>query len=171
MLDDDRSASAALLVSMALCLPAAALADDETAAAAVVNVDQMKFEPTPGLPSCAVNAVLSGDPTKGPSIILGKVETGCIVPWHWHTSNERLMLVTGIAELAMQGGRQNRLQGGGFAMMPTRHIHQFRCVESCLMYVYSDGIFDIHYVDHRGNEIPAGAALQAGGETAVPLPE
>ena len=70
---------------------------------------------------------------------------------------------SGAAELTMRGGEPERLAAGGFARMPARHVHQFRCAESCLMYVYSDGIFDIHYVDDRGDEIPAAEALQTGG--------
>jgi quercetin dioxygenase-like cupin family protein len=152
-----------LLPAIVLCLPAASPATDAGAAKAVVNTAEMVFQPTPGLPDCAANAVLSGDPTKGPSILLGRIESSCVVPWHWHTPNENLMLVSGIAELTMRGGKPERLQAGGFARMPGRHVHQFRCVEACLMYVYSDGAFDIHYVDEQGAEIPADRAIGAAG--------
>lgn len=161
---------ARILILLALSLfpyPAALAAD---APAAALNVGEMKFAATPGLPDCAVNAVVQGDPTTGPSIILGRIETGCVVPWHWHTPNEHLMIVSGVAELAMRGGEPKRLEAGGFAMMPSRHVHQFRCVSDCLMYVYSDGIFDTHYVDAGGKEIPPVQALGAVGEKAVPPP-
>jgi quercetin dioxygenase-like cupin family protein len=133
------------------------------------NLSDMKFVTVPGLPTCALNSVQSGDPTKAPSIILGKLPTGCTVPWHWHAPNEHLMLVSGRARLEMKDGKAFTLRAGGFAVMPSRHIHQFRCEQNCLLYVYSDGAFDIHYVDEKGNEIAPDKALKAvKGKTETP---
>ena len=112
------------------------------------NLGDIKFATTPGLPDCAQNAVLSGDPAKGPSIILGKIAAGCTVRWHWHTPNEHLMLVSGRARLEHRDGKPFTLEAGGYAMMPARHVHQFSCLSDCVMYVHSDGPFDIHYVDN-----------------------
>ena len=112
------------------------------------NLPDVQFTVTPGLPDCARNAVMSGDPSKGPSIILGKLAAGCTVRWHWHTPNEHLMLVSGRARLEPKDGKPFTLEAGGYAMMPARHVHQFTCVNECVMYVHSDGPFDIHYVDN-----------------------
>ncbi len=112
------------------------------------NLPDVEFTVTPGLPDCARNAVMSGDPSKGPSIILGKLAAGCTVRWHWHTPNEHLMLVSGRARLEPKDGKPFTLEAGGYAMMPARHVHQFRCLDDCVMYVHSDGAFDIHYVDN-----------------------
>jgi quercetin dioxygenase-like cupin family protein len=111
------------------------------------NLGDITFAPTPGLPHCARNAVLSGDPAKGPSIILGKIAAGCTVPWHWHTPNEHLMLVSGRARIEPRDAKPFVLEAGGFAKMPSRHVHQFSCLNDCMMYVQSDGPFDIHFVD------------------------
>lgn len=132
------------------------------------NIAEMKFVPVPGLPTCAPGSVQSGDPTKGPSIILAKVATGCLIPWHWHTPNEHLMLVSGVARLEMKDGKPFTLRAGAFAMMPSRHVHQFLCEKACLLYVYSDAAFDIHYVDRQGNEITPAEALKAVKEKAAP---
>ena len=134
------------------------------------NVAEMKFVPVPGLPTCAPGSVQSGDPTKGPSIILAKVSTGCVIPWHWHTPNENLMLVSGVARLEMKDGKPFTLTAGGFAMMPTRHVHQFRCERACQLYIYSDAAFDIHYVDGKGNEISPPEALKAVKEKTTGMP-
>ena len=160
----------ARILALIASLVFTSLALAQNAPAAVVNTREMKFAPTPGLPDCAVNAVVQGDPAKGPSIILGRIKTGCVVPWHWHSPNERLMIISGVAELTMRGEKPKRLEAGGFAMMPSRHVHEFQCVSACLMYVYSDGIFDTHYVDADGKEIPAAEALDAVGEKSVPPP-
>jgi quercetin dioxygenase-like cupin family protein len=127
----------------------------------------MKFVTVPGLPACALNSVQSGDPTKGPSIILAKVATGCTIPWHWHTPNEHLMMVSGVARVEMKDVKPFTLRGGGFAMLPSRHVHQFRCDRDCLFYVYSDAAFDIHYVDGQGKEITPDEALKAVKEKAA----
>ncbi len=124
------------------------------------KVSENKFAPTPGLPSCIPGAVQSGDPSKGPSVILFKASAGCLIPWHWHTPTEQIMLVIGSAKVEMKdGGRTATLGPGGFALMPSKHVHQFTCISACTGFVHSDAKFDIHYVDPNGNEIPPEAAL------------
>lgn len=126
----------------------------------VRKMSENKFAPVPGLPACAKAAVQSGDPSKGPSVILFKASAGCAVPWHWHTPTEQVMLVSGSAKFEMKGhGGATMVGPGGYAMMPSKHAHQFRCVSACSGFVSSDVAFDIHYVDAAGKEIPLEAAL------------
>ena len=125
------------------------------------NMAAMKFVNIPPLPTCARAAVASGDPTKGPSIILAKATAGCIIPWHWHTPNEHVMIVSGAATLQMKDAKAISLQAGAFALMPSHHVHQFRCLRACALYIYSDTAFDIHYVDKQGNEITPADATKA----------
>ena len=129
------------------------------------NVADMKLKPFPGMPSCALGSVVNGDPGKGPSIIFAKTSTGCTVPWHWHTSNEHLMIVKGVARLEMQsGGPPITLRAGGYALMPSTHVHRFHCTSSCEFYVYTDGAFDIHYVDSKGKELSPDQALHPASQ-------
>jgi mannose-6-phosphate isomerase-like protein (cupin superfamily) len=128
------------------------------------NVADMKLNPFPGIPGCAVGSAVNGDPAKGPSILFAKTSTGCTVPWHWHTPNEHLMVVKGVGRVEMQsGGAPLTLRAGGYAMMPAKHVHRFHCTgtSSCEFYIYSDGVFDIHYVDDKGNEITTDEALKS----------
>jgi len=124
------------------------------------NVAEMKFSQFPGMPECATGSVQSGDPAKGPSIIFAKSTPGCSFPWHWHTSNEHLMMVSGVARAEMKDGKPMTLRPGAFAMMPSKHVHRFSCTKACTLYVYSDAAFDIHYVDDQGKEIPSEEALR-----------
>ncbi len=112
-----------------------------------------------GLPSCITLAVESGDPTKGPSVIVFKGTRGCLIPWHTHTPNEHVMIVSGSAKVEMKGGSSATLGPGGYAMMPSKHIHQFTCASACTAFVSSDSAFDIHYMDADGKEIPPDVAL------------
>jgi quercetin dioxygenase-like cupin family protein len=117
------------------------------------------FAAVPGLPSCMTNAVQMGDPSKGPSVILAKGAAGCLIPWHWHTPTEQVMVVSGSVKLEMKDGKSAVLGPGGYAMMPSKHVHQATCTSACTMFVNSDAVFDIHYVDTSGQEIPAEKAL------------
>jgi quercetin dioxygenase-like cupin family protein len=148
-------------LSLVLLISASAQGQEPVGKSVGQNVAEMKFVTVPGLPTCAQNSVQSGDPTKGASIILTKAAAGCTIPWHWHTPDEHLMMVSGVARLEMKEGEPFTLREGGFAMLPSRHVHQFRCERDCLFYVYSDGAFDIRYVDGQGKEITPGEALKA----------
>lgn len=140
---------------------------DSTAQGSARNMAQMMFVTVPGLPTCAPGSVQSGDPSRGPSIILAKMAAGCMIPWHWHTPSEHLMIVSGVASAQMKGEKPVTLRAGGFAIMPSHHIHQFRAIKDCVLYVYSDAAFDIHYVDEQGKEISPDEALKAVKETAA----
>lgn len=119
-----------------------------------------KFAPAQGLPACVAMAVESGDPAKGPSVILFKGSAGCRIPWHWHTATENVMMVSGAAKVEMKDGGASKVLGpGGFALLPSKHVHEFTCTSACAAFVNSDSAFDIHYVDASGKEIPPEAAL------------
>jgi quercetin dioxygenase-like cupin family protein len=128
---------------------------------AVRKLSENKFAAVAGVPSCAQVSVQAGDPAKGPSTLLLKGQAGCSIPWHWHTANEQVMVTSGSARVQMKDGPSAVLTAGGYAMMPTKHIHQFTCVHaSCMAFVTSDAVFDIHYVDAAGTEIPSEQALK-----------
>jgi quercetin dioxygenase-like cupin family protein len=156
-----------MLCVAGLLLMVSAAQAQEMSAQPGTNMSAMKFVNIPPLPTCARAAVVSGDPTKGPSIILAKAMTGCVIPWHWHTPNEHVMIVSGSATLQMKDAKPVSLQAGAFALMPSHHVHQFRCLRTCALYIYSDTAFDIHYVDKQGNEISPADATKAVREKAA----
>jgi quercetin dioxygenase-like cupin family protein len=141
------------------------------AEAAGQNVTDMKFVAFPGMPTCSTASVLSGNPGKGSSIVIAKAKSGCLFPWHWHTPAEHVMMVSGTARVEMKDAKPVTLQAGGFAVMPSHHVHQFNCAKTCLLYIYSDAAFDMHYVDDKGQEISPGDALKKVKETAVQAPK
>jgi mannose-6-phosphate isomerase-like protein (cupin superfamily) len=131
------------------------------------NTPEMKFITIPGLPTCAHGSVQNGDPTKEPSFLYVKTTANCSIPWHWHTPNEHLMMVTGSAHISMKGGKPMTLRPGGFLRLPSHHVHQFHCEKPCSLYLYNDAAFDIHYVDDQGKEISPADAMKAVHETAA----
>lgn len=94
------------------------------------NTTPAQFQKNPGLPDCLSLAVERGDPSKEASILLVEGTKGCMAPWHFHSPNEQLMMVS-------------RTCLGG----------------PCSFFLHSDAPFDIHYVDKDGNKIPADQAL------------
>ena len=123
------------------------------------KLSENKLAPMAGLPACITMAVESGDPSKGPSVIVFKGKSGCLIPWHWHTPTEHVMIVRGSAKVEMKGGSSAILGPGGYVLMPSKHHHQFTCTSACSAFVTSDGAFDIHYVDANGKELSPDAAL------------
>jgi quercetin dioxygenase-like cupin family protein len=124
------------------------------------KLSENKLAPMAGMPSCVTMAVESGDPSKGPSTIVFKATTGCVIPWHWHTPTEQVMVVSGSAKVEMKDNNRTEILGpGGYASMPSKHQHQFTCTAACTAFVHSDSAFDIHYVDATGKEITPEAAL------------
>ena len=127
-----------------------------------------KFTTPPGLPTCTKSVVLSGDPSKGSSLMLIKAAAGCVVPWHWHTPTEVLMFVSGRGKGEMKDGSAPvMLHPGDYLSLPGKGVHQFTCVLACTFFLSSDGAFDIHYVDATGTEIPPDQALKPKAKTPM----
>src|SRR5438093_3459695 len=89
-----------------------------------VDPQSMKFAAVPGMPGCATVAILRGDPRKGPSVVLLKLAGGCRVPWHWHTANEELLVVSGVGVLDMPEDKPLLFRPGAYASLPSHHAHQ-----------------------------------------------
>jgi CubicO group peptidase (beta-lactamase class C family) len=98
--------------------------------------------------SCLSDALETGDPEKGPSTFALKARPGCLVPWHYHTAQEQLIVVQGTILTEMQGMRPASLGPGGFAFMQSQEKHQFTCAGAgeCLLFVMFDRSYDIHWV-------------------------
>jgi quercetin dioxygenase-like cupin family protein len=98
-----------------------------------------------GEPACLKVARENGDPDKGPSAFLLQAPSGCVVPAHYHTAEEQLMVVRGDVLTGMDGMAEATLGPGGFAMMPSKAMHWFTCKskDTCLMFVTFDRKYDI----------------------------
>lgn len=128
---------------------------------AVVHNTNPKFGPIPGTPDCLSAAPQHGDPAKGPSVLLLKFESNCVIPWHWHSINETLFDVSGLLQITGKGEKLQVISAGDYAYMPAKHVHQAKCAgaKPCTIFLHSDGPFDLHYVDKDGSEIAPEKAL------------
>ncbi|MBB5060490.1 quercetin dioxygenase-like cupin family protein [Granulicella aggregans] len=115
----------------------------------------------PALPSCGAGDVKDGNPGTGPSVIKIKFRPGCVIPWHWHTPNERVVMISGSAKAEMKGMAPVMLKQGDFIVLSAKQVHQFTATTAVEIYDFSDSPFDIHYVDATGKEIPYQDALRS----------
>ena len=96
---------------------------------------------------CLSSAVEAGNPATGPSTIILKAPPKCLVPWHFHTAEEQLIVVQGSVRTEMTGMSTRLLGPGGFAFMPSKAIHRFSCQSKtgCVMFVTFDRVYDIFW--------------------------
>ena len=153
-----------VLLASALTTPLAAQSPDEMPYAAMAS---SKFMTLPMLPACMTLSAQHGDPMKGAAVLLLRFKSGCIVPWHWHTANENLMMVSGKGKAEMKSGGAHTMAMGDYLYLAGKQVHRFTCVSSCLVFDVIDGAFDIHYVGSDGKEIPVEQALKPMAKPAA----
>lgn len=110
----------------------------------VRQLSEVKFPPGDG-PDCLQFSLENGDMKAGASTAIMKAAPKCVVPSHYHTAEEQLIIVKGDVSTGMQGMEDTVLGPGGFAMMPSKQPHWFTCTakEECLMFVSFDRPYDI----------------------------
>ena len=110
----------------------------------VRQLSEVRFPAGEG-PDCLQFFLENGDMKTGPSTAIMKAKPNCVVPPHYHTAEEQLIIVTGDVSTGMEGMKDTVLGPGGFAMMPSKAPHWFSCTakEECLMFVTFDRAYDI----------------------------
>ena len=81
--------------------------------------------------------------------LLVRYPAGHVFAPHWHTANERIVLLEG--KLSIQvGGTEKQLEPGGYAYLPAKEVQRMKCVSTtrCSFYVAWDGKLD----SHKANE-------------------
>lgn len=129
--------AAAALVAGGLSASTAALAEER---ALVVPPDSADLEwgPCPPfMPQGCVIAVLHGNPAEPNADILFKLPAGTTAPQHWHTSAERMVLVSGEMEVRYEGQEPVTLATGQYAYGPPRLPHDATCHsdEDCVLFI------------------------------------
>src|ERR1035438_5392516 len=111
-----------VVLASALITPLVAQSPDQMPYAALAS---SKFMTLPVLPSCMTISAQRGDPMKGAAVLLLKVKSGCVVPWHWHTANENLMMVSGRGKAEMKSGGTHTMAMGDYLYLAGKQVHQF----------------------------------------------
>ena len=139
-------ATATLLVSIGAAFPA--LSQDvprELAVARRVSDAHLQWGPCPAFfPAGCQIATLHGDPTKPNADVFFRVLARYDLPAHWHTSPERMVLVSGELHVTYDGQEPAVLKPGMYAYGPAKAVHRGRCVseEPCVLFIAFEGPVD-----------------------------
>lgn len=120
------------------------------ALAFTANDTGLKWGACPPLfPAGCEIGVLRGDPAKPDADVFLRVPSQYEIPAHWHTSSERMVLVTGALQLTYKGQPTTTLTAGNYAYGPAKLPHKATCVSSdaCTLFIAFDKAVDAHPFD------------------------
>lgn len=126
---------------LAAIIPMLALAEAPSASGAVARTHLdpgLEWGPCPAfLPEGCAIAVLHGNPSRENADIFFKVPGKSTIPRHWHTSAERMVLVSGELHVRYDGQEQVILTPGTYAYGPAKHPHEAVCASevACVLVI------------------------------------
>jgi len=99
---------------------------------------KLQWGPCPAfIPQGCEIAVLHGDPARENADIFFKVPADFTVPRHWHTSAERMVLVSGEMRVTYDGQETATLKAGMYAYGPAELPHEAHCAAGapCVLFI------------------------------------
>src|SRR5437660_8507641 len=110
----------------------------------VRQLSEVRFPAGEG-PDCLQFFLENGDMKTGPSTAIMKAKPNCVVPPHYHTAEEQLIIVKGDVSTGMEGMKDTLLGPGGFAMMPSKAPHWVSCTakDEGVKYVTIDRAYEL----------------------------
>lgn len=137
-----------VMTALALALVAAwavAQAAQEQALARSAQDAQLQWGPCPPfMPSGCGLAVLHGDPAKPNADVFLTLPANAVLPEHWHTSAERMVLVAGELSVTYKGQAKVVLKPGMYAYGPAKLPHSASCggSASCVLFIAFESAVD-----------------------------
>ena len=89
------------------------------------------------MPEGCTVAVLHGNPASKNLDIFFKVPADYEIPSHWHTSVERMILVSGELQVTYEGEPMQTMKVGSYAYGPSSKPHTAKCVgeDPCILFI------------------------------------
>lgn len=119
--------------------------EQEQALFLTVNDPQVEWGPCPEFfpDGCEIGA-LHGDPAEENADIFFKVPANSVIPRHWHTSAERMILVSGELHLTYDGQETEIIKPGNYAYGPAKLPHKGLCTEGdpCILFIAFESPID-----------------------------
>jgi quercetin dioxygenase-like cupin family protein len=108
----------------------------------------------PFMPEGCELAVLQGDPEGPDADVFFKLAPSTTVPMHWHTSVERMVLVSGEMQVNFQGQSPVTVEPFTYAYGPAELPHETRCGNEgeCVLFIAFEEPVDA--VPVRGGDLP-----------------
>lgn len=100
--------------------------------------DELEWLPCPEfMPDGCRLAVLQGNPEERNADIFFKLPGGTTAPHHWHTSAERMVLISGELHIDYDGQDPVVMKPGTYAYGPAELPHVASCVsdEPCILFI------------------------------------
>ena len=93
-------------------------------------------------------AVLHGDPAKNNLDIYFKVPADFKIPHHWHTSAERMVLVSGTMDVTYDNQETETIKTGMYAYGPSKRPHTAYCRKGkpCVLFIAFEEPLDAYEV-------------------------
>jgi quercetin dioxygenase-like cupin family protein len=127
-------------------LSGAAVAGDQRSAL-FMHASEIKWVDTPGA-NGAQMAVLWGDPETGAYGAFRKRPGGDFVALHTHTHDGRVIILSGVLLITMEGDAQTELGPGSYALIPSGAKHTSGCKagSDCVYFEEQPGASDINFI-------------------------
>ena len=89
-------------------------------------------------------AVLHGDPARANADVFFRVPPDFTIPPHWHTSAERIVLVSGELQITYEGQEPITLKPGTYAYGPAKLSHSAYCLKGdpCVLFIAFEAPID-----------------------------
>ena len=111
---------------------------------------QLKWNPCPPIfPKGCEVTILHGDPASGRSDVFLRTPPNYRLPWHWHTSPEHMILVSGVLHVTYEGQKRSILRAGSYAYGPAKAKHEARCANAgpCVLFIAFESPIDAVLAD------------------------
>lgn len=119
----------------------------EPALVMTMDDDRLEWGPCPEFigEGCEI-AVLHGDPAVPNVDILFKVPGDFSIPAHWHTSAERMILLSGELHVTYERQETEIISVGSYAYGPAKRQHSAYCAEGddCVLFIAFEAPLDAH---------------------------
>lgn len=132
-------------VVLAVAFAVAPVSAQEPALAWTTKDAKLQWGPCPAfLPKGCGIAVLHGDPAKQNADIFFRVPANSHIPRHWHTSPERMVLVSGELHVTYDGQKTTVMKPGTYAYGPAKLPHKADCKKAgpCVLFIAFESPID-----------------------------
>lgn len=140
-----RSAARAAIVLLVAVGSGAASAAEPALSRTMTDADLSWGPCPPVFPAGCEIAVLHGDPAAPNADVFFKVPANYAIPHHWHTSAERMVLVSGEMHVTYDGQPTAVLKPGTYAYGPAGAPHVADCRDAgpCVLFIAFEGPVDV----------------------------
>jgi quercetin dioxygenase-like cupin family protein len=125
------------------------------------TVQELKWLAVPEIKGAAATTLWE-DTTRGIAGRMVQLKAGTDVPLHWHTADERAVILTGTLVIRIEGQEAKDLTAGSFIAMPGGKRHTVTCKPG------TDCVFTVVYLGTPDIQFPEGAGPTPARPAATP---